>query len=67
MPKIDREIPIMFRIPKSKPRLKIAFTKAAKKMQRKTGSAKGHADVIIPALEMYLLGEDENGAFVVKK
>jgi len=54
MPKIERESPIMFRIPKSNPKLTKAFNKAALKMKAKTGKEKGHAAVIIPALEMYL-------------
>ena len=58
MAKYKQEAPIMFRIPKVKKDLQKAFDKAKKK--------KGATAVIIPALEKYLLGEDDNGAFIVK-
>jgi len=51
--------PEVFRIKQHEVKLQKAYDKAKAK--------KGAAGVIIPALKQYLLGEDENGVFVVKK
>lgn len=55
------ESPTTFRFGIKNRNLKKAFDKAASK------NRKGNTGVIIPALKQYLLGEDENGVFVVKK